>query len=99
MLSLVTYAGCAVAYALLATLIVGRGRCSSIGWTLATASLVTSAWAASVAVGAYFPTHWVSRAFGLAHSAAWDGFALFLFFRLPPTASLLAAGFSALCAP
>jgi len=77
----VLHAACAVAYVVLAALILLKQRQARTGLMLAGASLVTAAWALSVAVEWDNPTTGLSGWLELAKSAAWYGFILHLYRR------------------
>jgi putative PEP-CTERM system histidine kinase len=77
----VLHLACAAAYGMLAALLVFRQRQARTGWLLAGASLVTAAWALSVAIDWEDPTTGLPGWLELARSAAWYGFLLHLYRR------------------
>jgi putative PEP-CTERM system histidine kinase len=77
----VLHLACVAAYAVLAALLLFRQRQARTGRLLAGASLVTAAWALSVAIDWEEPTTGLPAWLELARSAAWYGFLLHLYHR------------------
>jgi putative PEP-CTERM system histidine kinase len=90
----ILHAVCAAAYLALVALILLRTRASRTAWLLAASCLVTTAWAASVAIGRGAWAADVSIVLELLRSLTWYGFILHLYRRTVPERHVLGRTFA-----